>query len=727
MKKKVFVSILLTISMLTCGCSMLPIDKQQLSQDMNTLENGTPEERMDAVGEMAADLVPEVPTEVGDLTVDTSEDRLDVPGMDHDMDQQPESGNTANLTITEQLKPESAILPESRWQVDVTFPEWRGFADDTLALNDMMSFDFFSDQGYLYISADEEVKSFDMYINSRKVDSSLIKGGGCYKVDFSDCSLNGRNTLQVSNVQPFDEEVKVRVCVPYPTVISGTPEEVGISEEALDLINDIVTSDIKNGFTSSQIAVVRYGKLVYENAWGYTNTYLQDGSVNPDKKPVTTDTLYDLASVTKMATVNLAIQKLVTDGEIKLDDRIVNLLGSDFSDLTLDFGYNGRDKVSIDTQKKWKSELTIKDVLCHQAGFPADPRYFNPYVDAPSQAYAVGNDNILFGGNNADEETKAETFISICKTPLMYEPGSETVYSDVDYMLLGFVVEKISGMDLNSYMKENFWDPMGLSHITYNPLKNGFTAEDCAATELNGNTRDGMITFPGIRTYTLQGEVHDEKAFYSMGGVSGHAGLFSNASDLAKLFSTMLTGGYGENSFYSKNVIDMFTAPKSVDYANWGLGWWREGEFQRVGFFGTGAGNNTYGHQGWTGTIVVIDPDRELVIVYLTNKINSSLINKRANSNRFRGGAYTSATLGFVPQIISVGLDTNEDITDQLTDLVASMARESVELIPEDANTDNPYYNNALSKIELLENRMDETGTEKYRQLTTELRQKLSE
>ncbi len=617
---------------------------------------------------------------------------------------------------------EISEMPSFEWQRDALFPSWRGFTDDTLALNGMISFDYYSGQGKMFIETDESVESFDMYINSVCVDTSGIVGGKAYEIDFSDASVNGRNTVQISNISKGSEDARVRLCIPYPTVIPGTLQEAGIHEESVKLIEDIIESDIANGFTSSQLAVIRYGRLVYQNAWGKTNSYNKDGSPDVLSGRVDNDTLYDLASITKMATVNLAIQKLVTDGDIGINDRISDYLGNGFYEQALDFGYSGREYVSSETQKEWKKNLTIRDVLCHQAGFPADPRYFNLYVDAPSQGYAVGNQNILYSGSGADEETKAATLLEIFKTPLMYRPGTETVYSDVDYMLLGFLIEEVVGKDLNSYMKDEFWDPMGLAHITFNPLKNGFSKDDCAATELNGNTRDGVITFPGVRDYTLQGEVHDEKAYYSMGGVSGHAGLFSNATDLAVLFSTMLTGGYGEKSFYSRNVIDMFTAPKGVDQANWGLGWWREGEFQRVGFFGTQSGNNAYGHQGWTGTIAIIDPDRELVIVYLTNKINSPLIDKYANANRFRGGAYTSATLGFVPQILSVGMDMDEDITDQLNSLMADMARESIELIPKNAGSGNPYIANALSKVEVLEKRIREYGAKEYKDTADELR-----
>ncbi|MCR4618168.1 MAG: penicillin binding protein PBP4B, partial [Lachnospiraceae bacterium] len=590
-------------------------------------------------------------------------------------------------------------------------------------------------QGKLYVAADPEVTSFDMYINDSKVDTSAFVGGKCYEVDFSKVSVNGRNSVQISNVMPFDynkdtEELeRVRVCIPYPTVIEGTPSEVGIADESLKLISDIIESDVENGFTSSQLAVIRQGKLVYQNAWGYTNSYLPDGSINPEKVPVTNDTLYDLASVTKMASVNLSIQKMVTDGTINLDDKIADYIGPEFYESVLDFGYKGKEYVSHETQVKWKSELTVRDILCHQAGFPADPMYHYIYLDASTYAASKNNTNILYSGVESNEDTKAKTLVSICKTPLMYEPGSKTVYSDVDYMLLGFLIEKVSGKDLNSYCKENFWEPMDLNNITFNPLKNGFDASDCAATELNGNTRDGVVDFPGIRNYTLQGEVHDEKAYYCMGGVSGHAGLFANATDLAKLMSTMLTGGYGEYSFYSENVIDAFTAPKDAFSASWGLGWWREGELQRVGFFGTDSGNSAFGHQGWTGTIVIIDPDKDLVIVYLTNKINSSLISK-SSANRFRGGAYTAATLGFVPQILAIGMDGEGALGARLTSLTASMARESVRIIPDGAAGDNPYYANAKSKINVLKKWSDEYGAENetyYNDLINELNTELEE
>ena len=186
-----------------------------------------------------------------------------------------------------------------------------------------------------------------------------------------------------------------------------------------------------------------------------------------------------------------------------------------------------------------------------------------------------------------------------------------------------------------------------------------------------------------------------------MEGISGHAGLFSNASDLAKLASLMLTGSCGDLHFFSRNVIDLFTAPKSQEYAQWGIGWWRQGDGQRSRYFGTRASSGTIGHQGWTGTLVMIDPARALVVVYLTNKINSPVLDA-APYNSFAGSCFTASTLGFVPEILSIGMDSSEDISEELLHLLADMASESLKSIPEEGDAIPYYRENALSKAEVF-------------------------
>ena len=601
----------------------------------------------------------------------------------------------------------------SGWQAQVVFPDWKGYTDDTLAMNSMFSFAGYHGQGTLYIRISEEVDSFHMYLNGNPVDVNGLDPGIFWPIDISSYTRNGENTLQVSNISPSNLTDAVTVYIPYPEVLKGTPEEEGIHPEAFALISDLIETDIENGFTSAQLSVIRNGRLVYENAWGRTNSYLPDGTPCTDSAPVTTDTLYDLASVSKMFGVNYALQKLLTDGDVDLDAKITDFMGEEFATETIQvlIDSNGNEKdpetlTDLETIKEWKASLTIRDLLRHQGGFPADPKYSAPKLYRQGleegQSYP---DNPLFAGNGADEQTRQATIEMICKTPLDYEPGTKTVYSDVDYMILGLVVEKITGESLDSLIKKTFCEPLGLDHITYNPLQNGFTVNDCAATELNGNTRDGLLTFEGYRTDTIQGEVHDEKAWYCMGGVSGHAGLFSNATDLAKLAFVMLNGGCGEHRFFSTNVVDLFTAPKSADAANWGLGWWRQGDGQRVWYFGTQADSGTVGHQGWTGTLVMIDPERKLVVVYLTNKINSPVTDNRENPNQFDGNWYTASTLGFVPQILSIGMDSDQDITDQLRNLTADMVSEACKLIPDvvSPDSDHPAAKNYRSKQQLAE------------------------
>ena len=451
------------------------------------------------------------------------------------------------------------------------------------------------------------------------------------------------------------------------------------------------------------------------------NAYTKDGKPLETAPAVTTDTLYDLASVTKMFSANYAVQKLVTDGKLDIDTPVAEILGDAFATDTLDLAY-AESEISpgLEQQIAWKRSITPRDLLMHQAGFPADLKYYNPDYDLSKLSPGPAGSNPVFALGRED------TLKAVFKTPLLYEPGSQTKYSDVDYMLLGFIVEKITGERLDAYVKKTFYEPLGLTRTTFLPLENGFAPDDCAATELNGNTRDHRVSFPGIREETLQGEVHDEKAWYCMEGVSGHAGLFSSASDLARLASVMITGGYGSHRFFSRNVLDLFTAPKAFDFGQWGLGWWRMGDDQRVWYFGTQSGTDTVGHQGWTGTLAMVDASRDLVIVYLTNKINSP-VTDGSDPDKFSGNAYTASSLGFVPQILSIGLDEETDVSAQLMDLLADMAAESLKLIPDGAGSDHPSVKNAQSKIAVLKAWAEETGKQEYAFFAKELSNRIAE
>lgn len=192
-------------------------------------------------------------------------------------------------------------------------------------------------------------------------------------------------------------------------------------------------------------------------------------------------------------------------------------------------------------------------------------------------------------------------------------------------------------------------------HITFNPLAHGFNREQIAATELDGNTFAGCNYFNHVRTNTIQGEVHDSKAYYTMKGVSGHAGLFSNAADLAVLAQMVLNyGGYARQQFFDLNTLAEFAKPKSAD-PTFGLGWRRQADDGYARIFSNQPGSNTIGHTGWTGTVTLVDFQREIAIILLTNKRNSPIINQQTKD--FAGSHYLVGKYGDLISLVYAALD----------------------------------------------------------------------
>jgi CubicO group peptidase (beta-lactamase class C family) len=433
--------------------------------------------------------------------------------------------------------------------------------------------------------------------------------------------------LAQPNVNPTVATVSKETATGYPVLTKAkNPEEVGFSSNKLSKVDALIEKEVAAGFPGAALIVIKDGKLVKNDHYGYKQKF--DGHT-PLKKPleVDEDTLFDLASNTKMYATNFALQKLVTEGKLDLYTTVQHYI-PEFKDKETDV-------------IKGKDRLRIIDVLHHTAGFTPDPQYHNPKV--AKELYS-------------QERNKTIEFLS--KTPLTYEPGTKNIYSDVDYMLLGAVVEKIMGQPLDVYVENELYKPLNLNNTKFNPLQKGFKPKNFAATELLGNTRDGVIDFPNIRTYTLQGEVHDEKAFYSMEGVSGHAGLFSTTSDLAVLLQVMLNGGgYGEHTLFNQETIDEFIAPSDLN-PTYGLGWRLNGNSSMEWMFGPYASDNAYGHTGWTGTVTIIDPDLDLGIVLLTNKKHSPLVNPAVNSNQFFGDLFQTGSYGSVVTAVYEALET---------------------------------------------------------------------
>ena len=156
-------------------------------------------------------------------------------------------------------------LPDCGWQKRAIFPDWKGYTDDTLAMNSMLSFQSWHGQGTLWIRISDDVESFVLYVNGWKIPTSTMKGG-TWRVDIADMAVDGVNTLQVSNILPMGLEGAVEVCVPYPVILEADEGLGGIRPEALQLVSDIIQSDVDRGFTSAQLAVVKDGRLVVNRA-----------------------------------------------------------------------------------------------------------------------------------------------------------------------------------------------------------------------------------------------------------------------------------------------------------------------------------------------------------------------------------------------------------------------------------------------------------------------------
>lgn len=431
--------------------------------------------------------------------------------------------------------------------------------------------------------------------------------------------------------------------------------------EYLELIRAVINGELENGLSGAQLAVYKDGQLVIDEAFGYTNnfynTYNEDGSINlegakalpkEERNKVTSDTLFDMASNTKMYSAVFAMQKLVDEGKVELTTLIKDIF-PEFTDVGNDNG--------------WKDVITVEHVLSHYAGFAPDPQYHNNNYDA--------DDGIPNGVNDLYSQDKATTFEMIMKTPVTTQPGTSWAYSDVDMMLAGFIVEELTGKNLDTYVKETFYNPLGLDRITFNPLRNGFNANDTSSAEVHGNTRDGRINFNNIRQSVITGEVHDEKAFYSMDGVSGHAGLFGNAKQVAYLAQVMLDGTLNGQTFFSQDTIDEFTDTAALSTQARG-GWRRRNASTGAsGWFSVYSPEGTIGHTGWTGTVTFIDPVNKLTVALFTNRTNTPIHGPGAND--FWTTNSNVSSYGAISEFVyqSLGLGNGQSVDSTLTNMIA--------------------------------------------------------
>ena len=377
--------------------------------------------------------------------------------------------------------------------------------------------------------------------------------------------------------------------------------------------------------------------------------------------------MFDLASNTKMYAVNFAVQKLISEQRLALTDTVHHFFPQ--------FADDKKSKI------KGKADITVFDLLTHQSGFPA------------GRPYSLKIEKL----KNASEKTNREhTFDLIMETPLVYLPRKTVLYSDINYMLLTYIIEKVTGMGLAEYVADNFYRPLELDRICFTPLRQGFTLDEIAATEIKAKPRSQAAADGVQPTELIHGTVHDSEAYTAMEEISGHAGLFANAESIAVLAQVMLNkGGYGVKRFFDPSVAGYFTAQQSL-VSSIGFGWRRQGAQEYTWAFSPLASAGTFGHTGWTGTLTIIDPVEHLIIILLTNAKNTVPAHNTRNS-RFEGDYYLAKRYGAVTALIYEAF--RQPTQAQLESMLIELAEKKYEMLQQISAFNNQGYINDLAAI----------------------------
>lgn len=404
-------------------------------------------------------------------------------------------------------------------------------------------------------------------------------------------ALPARGKLPVTASAAFPEGTGLET--PYLWRLGySLPEDVGMDSRTLQKIEQIALDAIDYRATPGcQVLVAKNGKIVFEKGFGYL-TY--------DKiDPVTDETVYDIASVTKVAAPLQATMFLESKGMLDLEKKASFYLP--------------------ELRKTNKRNMGMKDILTHQAGLiPFIPYWRNTidefgvlptfYHTSADSLYDLEVAKGLFAAHTLPDSMWQWTLDSELREKPRRKPY-DYKYSDLSFYIVFRVAETLLNQSLSDFMEHNFYKPMGLSYLTYRPLCK-IPEDQIAPTENDAYFRKQLI----------RGVVHDPGAAMS-GGVAGHAGLFSNAHDLATLFQMNLQDGYyGGERYLEPGVVEKFSR-KQFEKNRRGLGWDKPSDEESVNVTSRYASYKTYGHTGFTGTAVWIDPEFDLVYVFLSNRI----------------------------------------------------------------------------------------------------------
>jgi beta-glucosidase-like glycosyl hydrolase/CubicO group peptidase (beta-lactamase class C family) len=338
---------------------------------------------------------------------------------------------------------------------------------------------------------------------------------------------------------------------------------------------DVIQKAVKDrAFPGATLAVGYRGKMAI-HAFGKLSYDAKSPAVQPT-------TMYDIASLTKVVVTTTLVAKLA-EGDfavpLDLDAKIERYLP----------------EWATGPQPEWRHRVTVRHLLTHTSGLPAFKEYWRT------------------------SKNKQDTLTKIFAEPLEYEPGTKEVYSDLGIILMAEIIERLTGRTLDDLAKTFIFSPLGMKDSMYKPSKKLWPA--IAPTEIDNQYRHRLI----------QGEVHDENAF-AIGGVSGHAGVFSTAPDLAAFCQMLLNGGvYAHQRILRRATVAQFTTPQRLSGGARTLGW---AVPTPGGLSGHYFSEHSFGHTGFTGTSIWIDPDRQLFVVFLTNRVHPTRENQKIQQVR---------------------------------------------------------------------------------------------
>ena len=413
----------------------------------------------------------------------------------------------------------------------------------------------------------------------------------------------GKLPVTVSDDLPFGSGIIIRDH--FPEV---APETVGMQPDILNQIDSVAKDAIENHAAPGCVVLVaKDGKVAFQRSYGYTNY--------DSLEPVTTGMMYDLASVTKTSATTVSVMKLYEEGKLDINKTLGDYLpwvkGSN------------------------KENIQLKNLLMHQAQLVSFIPFYKETIDkkgnplptiyshAPTSEFSVRVAANLYMRKDWQDTMYYKILLSKLGEPNKY------VYSDNDFIFLGKVVEAITGKKLEDYAKETFYSPLGMTTTTFKPREH-FAVNTIAPTENDTAWRQEL----------LRGYVHDPGAAM-FGGVAGHAGLFSNAYDLAQLYQMLLNGGEMNGIRYlKKETIDTFTAYSS-DISRRGLGFDKpeKDNAARIDPYPSASVSPlTFGHTGFTGTCVWVDPAYNLIYIFLSNRVtpngeNNKLLKMNVRTN----------------------------------------------------------------------------------------------